>query len=78
MPRSVRRLRLGRQLGGHPFHIAPDAQQVTAPELRDVLLAVPATHEFERELSDLRTQMHHVIDAIDRVIVDRRVAGTAG
>jgi hypothetical protein len=39
---------------------------------------IEALHDFERELSDLRTQMHRVIDAIDRVIVSRRVAGTAG
>jgi hypothetical protein len=32
----------------------------------------------EGELSDLRGQLHLVIDAIDRVLVDRRVAGTAG
>jgi hypothetical protein len=35
-------------------------------------------HSFERELSDLRAQIHVVMDAIDRVIADRRVAGTAG
>jgi hypothetical protein len=47
-------------------------------DLDELVRTIDATHEFERELSDLRTQMHHVIDAIDRVIVDRRVAGTAG
>jgi len=49
-----------------------------AMDLDELVRTIDATHEFERELSDLRTQMHHVIDAIDRVIVDRRVAGTAG
>jgi hypothetical protein len=49
-----------------------------AMDLDELVRTIDATHDFERELSDLRTQMHHVIDAIDRVIVDRRVAGTAG
>jgi len=35
-------------------------------------------HAFERELSDLRAQMHVVIDRIDRVIATRRVAGATG
>jgi hypothetical protein len=46
--------------------------------LDELVATIGSLHEFERELSDLRTQMHRVIDAIDRVIVDRRVAGTAG
>ena len=46
--------------------------------LDELNATVTSLHDFERELSDLRTQMHRVIDAIDRVIVDRRVAGTAG
>ena len=33
---------------------------------------------FERELSDLRAQLHEVMDVIDHKIADRRVAGTAG
>jgi hypothetical protein len=33
---------------------------------------------FENELSDLRGQLHLVIDAIDKVLVERRVSGTAG
>jgi hypothetical protein len=44
----------------------------------ELVATIEALHDFERELSDLRTQMHRVIDAIDRVIVSRRVAGTAG
>ena len=32
----------------------------------------------ERERSDLRAELHTVIDAIDHVLADRRVAGTAG
>jgi hypothetical protein len=47
-------------------------------DLDELNSTVTALHEFERELSDLRTQMHRVIDAIDRVIVSRRVAGTTG
>jgi RsiG-like len=46
--------------------------------LDELTATIAALHEFERELSDLRTRMHRVIDAIDRVIVGRRVAGTAG
>ena len=37
-----------------------------------------ALRSFERELSDLRAQLHVVIDKIDRVIADRRVAGAMG
>ena len=33
---------------------------------------------FERELSDLRRSMHEVIDAVEREIAARQVAGTAG
>jgi hypothetical protein len=33
---------------------------------------------FERELSDLRTEMHHVIDTVEHEIEARQVAGTAG
>ena len=47
-------------------------------DLDELIHTIEALHEFERELSDLRTQMHHVIDALDSVIVGRRVAGTAG
>ena len=46
--------------------------------LDELATTLAALQSFERELSDLRAQMHVVIDAIDRVIVDRRVAGTAG
>lgn len=46
--------------------------------LDELVATIESLHEFERELSDLRTRMHRVIDTIDRVIVDRRVAGTAG
>jgi hypothetical protein len=44
-------------------------------ELASTLVALRA---FERELSDLRARLHVVIDAIDRVIADRRVAGAMG
>jgi hypothetical protein len=33
---------------------------------------------FERELSDLRSAMHEVIDTVEREIAARQVAGTAG
>jgi hypothetical protein len=33
-------------------------------------------HDFERELSDLRHQLHGVIDTLDREIASRQVAGT--
>jgi hypothetical protein len=34
--------------------------------------------EFERELSDLRAEMHVVIDAVEGEIATRQVAGTTG
>jgi len=37
-----------------------------------------ALRGFERELSDLRAELHAVMDVIDHKIADRRVAGTAG
>ena len=46
--------------------------------LDELVATIESLQDFERELSDLRAAMHGVIDAIDRVIVDRRVAGTAG
>jgi hypothetical protein len=48
---------------------------VSAGELTETITALRA---FEGELSDLRGQLHLVIDAIDRVLTDRRVSGTAG
>jgi hypothetical protein len=48
---------------------------VSADELTETIGALRA---FESELSDLRGQLHLVIDAIDRVLADRRVSGTAG
>jgi RsiG-like len=48
---------------------------ISTPELADTLTAL---RNFEGELSDLRGQLHLVIDAVDRVLVERRVAGTAG
>jgi hypothetical protein len=47
-------------------------------DLDELVTTIAALHDFERELSDLRTEMHGVIDAIDRVIVSRRVAGSTG
>ena len=46
--------------------------------LDELASTLESLRQFERELSDLRAQMHVVMDAIDRVIADRRVAGTAG
>ena len=57
--------------------LSPWLDMLTWP-LDELVATIEALHEFERELSDLRTRMHGVIDAIDRVIVSRRVAGTAG
>jgi hypothetical protein len=48
---------------------------ISADELADTITAL---RTFEGELSDLRGQLHLVIDAIDRVLADRRVSGTAG
>jgi hypothetical protein len=46
--------------------------------LEELDATLASLQQFERELSDLRGQMHGVMDVIDRVIADRRVAGTAG
>jgi hypothetical protein len=48
--------------------VADDELGVTLARLAD----------FERELSDLRRQMHGVIDTLEREIATRQVAGTAG
>ncbi len=48
---------------------------LSAAELESTLERL---REFERELSDLRRQMHEVIDAVEREIAARQVAGTAG
>jgi hypothetical protein len=48
---------------------------ITAEELETTLERLRA---FERELSDLRRQMHGVIDTVEREIAARQVAGTAG
>ena len=46
--------------------------------LDELVATIDSLQAFERELSDLRAEMHRVMDLVDRVIVDRRVAGTAG
>jgi len=46
--------------------------------LAELNATLESLQQFERELSDLRSQIHGVMDVIDRVIADRRVAGTAG
>jgi len=46
--------------------------------LDELVSTLAALRAFERELSDLRARLHVVIDAIDRVIADRRVAGAMG
>jgi hypothetical protein len=48
---------------------------ISDTELADTLTSL---RNFESELSDLRGQLHLVIDAVDKVLVERRVAGTAG
>jgi hypothetical protein len=44
----------------------------------ELTTTLDALRAFEREVSDMRAQMHVVMDVIDRVIADRRVAGTTG
>jgi hypothetical protein len=39
---------------------------------------ISALRTFEGHLSDVRGQLHLVIDAIDRVLADRRVSGSTG
>ena len=48
--------------------LTPDDLESTLSELR----------RFERELSDLRQQLHGVLDVLEREIAARQVAGTAG
>jgi len=64
----------------HRENLVVDSSLAHLPalDLDELVQTIGALHEFEHELSDLRTQLHHVIDAIDRVIVGRRVAGTTG
>ena len=44
----------------------------------DLAATLAALRVFESDLSDMRGQLHLVIDAIDRVLAERRVSGTAG
>jgi transcriptional regulator with XRE-family HTH domain len=53
-----------------------DPPDLVAAVVRDPSLT--ELRNFEGELSDLRGQLHLVIDAIDKVLVERRVSGTAG
>ena len=46
--------------------------------LEELNTTLAALQGFERELSDLRSQLHAVMEVIDRVIADRRVAGAMG
>lgn len=64
----------------HRENLVVDTTLAKLPTLTldELVETITALHEFERELSDLRTQLHRVMDTVDRVIVDRRVAGTAG
>jgi hypothetical protein len=64
----------------HRENLVVDTTLAHLPQLdiEELVATIEALNDFERELSDLRAEMHRVIDAIDRVIVDRRVAGTAG
>jgi len=61
-------------------HLVVDTTLAHLPTLSadELAATLDALRTFEGELSDLRGQLHLVIDAIDRVLVDRRVAGTAG
>ena len=38
------------QLGGYPFHVAPNAEEIAAPDLRDLLFRVAASDEFHRHV----------------------------
>jgi hypothetical protein len=46
--------------------------------LDQIVETIAALREFEREISDLRQQLHGVIDVLEREIATRQVAGTAG
>lgn len=48
---------------------------IPQPELDSTLERLRA---FERELSDLRREIHEVIDTVEREIAQRQIAGTAG
>jgi hypothetical protein len=64
----------------HRENLVVDTTLAKLPVLpiEELTTTLDALRHFERELSDLRAQMHVVMDAIDHVLVDRRVAGTAG
>ncbi len=64
----------------HRENLVVDTTLAKLPVLpiEELVSTLDALRVFERELSDLRAQMHVVIDAVDHVLVDRRVAGTAG
>ena len=64
----------------HRENLVVDTTLARLPVLSPEELAgtTDALRRFEREVSDLRAQLHVVIDAIDHVLADRRVAGTAG
>ena len=74
--------------GGPPVELRwPDGREdligdttlANLPTLDDDELAdsVVRLHDFERELSDLRRELHGVIDVVEREIAARQVAGTA-
>jgi hypothetical protein len=46
--------------------------------LDQISATIDDLREFERELSDLRQELHGVIDRVEREIAARQVAGTAG
>jgi hypothetical protein len=52
--------------------------QLPVLELDQVVATIGELRDFEREVSDLRQQLHGVIDQIEREIAARQVAGTAG
>src|SRR3990172_12518796 len=51
--RARRSLRAALELPGDPFHVAPHAEEVPAPELRDLLLGIAAAHELVGDLEGL-------------------------
>jgi hypothetical protein len=52
--------------------------QLPALDVEQVNTTIAELREFEREVSDLRQQLHGVIDQIEREIAARQVAGTTG
>jgi hypothetical protein len=61
-------------------HLVSDTTLANLPALDDAGVAAIRAElvEFERELSDVRKQLHGVLDGIEHEIATRQAAGTAG